>query len=409
MLGKFVSIQFAVQALAALSGLLLVRVMSQREYAYFTIAASMLSTMALLADTGLSIGLSAIGGKVWQDPYKFGQLVATTMRLRRYLAAAAVAVVAPILLWMLISKGASFRYAGMIGVLVLAGFNYQLTTGVLLAVPRLLGQVSRIQRLDLFSALGRVLLLVVAYFVFLNAATAVLATVAVLGLQYVALRRMVVGGIDTHAPVDPEYRRTLLGIIKSGAPTTIFYCVQGQATVWVMSVFGNTQNVAEIGALGRLGIIFAVIGSVMTTIILPRFAKYASREVLERRFVQITGGFVTFGLALVAAAAVVPGVFLWILGSRYALLRHELLLMMVLTVVKSTAEAMWSLNASKAWIKHSWLNVPGTLGMQVLLVMLLDLSTLRGVLLFGIFSLVPSFLLNIVLAYRGLRDAPRPA
>jgi hypothetical protein len=142
---------------------------------------------------------------------------------------------------------------------------------------------------------------------------------------------------------------------------------------------------------------------------LPRFAKYESPDLLKRRFLQITGGFVAFGLLLVAVAAVMPGAFLWILGSKYALLRHELLLMMVLTVVKSTAEAMWSLNASKAWIKHSWLNVPGTLGAQVVLLMILNVSTLPGVLLFGIFSLVPSFLLNIVLAYRGLRQAPRPA
>src|SRR4029077_21086244 len=104
--GKFCSVQLVVQGLAALSGILLVRILSRHEYAYFTIANSMQSTMALLADTGLSIGMSSIGGRVWQDPHKFGRLVATTMQVRRYLAAAAVAVVMPLLMWMLISKGA---------------------------------------------------------------------------------------------------------------------------------------------------------------------------------------------------------------------------------------------------------------------------------------------------------------
>jgi hypothetical protein len=160
--------------------------------------------------------------------------------------------------------------------------------------------------------------------------------------------------------------------------------------------------VAEIGALARLGIIFAVIGSVMTSIVLPSFARCQSPIQLRRRYFQIVGAFGVFGLALIVLARLFPSELLWILGSKYSHLRGELLLMMTLTAFSSLIAAMWSLNSTKAWIKYSWLNIPATVATQALLLTLLDVSTLDGVLWFGILSLVPTLLLNIGLSYRGL-------
>jgi flagellar biosynthesis regulator FlbT len=94
-LSRFISIQIVVQALSFASGMLLIRSLSKEEYAYFTIANSMQATMNMLADSGISSALSAIGGRVWQDPYRFGQLINTAMQWRRYLAMISVALVSP--------------------------------------------------------------------------------------------------------------------------------------------------------------------------------------------------------------------------------------------------------------------------------------------------------------------------
>src|SRR5258705_1180628 len=67
-LSRFVTVQVAVQLMGVASGILLVRTLSQTEYAYFTLAFSMMSTMSILADSGISISLSPIGGRVWQEP-----------------------------------------------------------------------------------------------------------------------------------------------------------------------------------------------------------------------------------------------------------------------------------------------------------------------------------------------------
>src|SRR5438477_1228719 len=54
--GSFVTVQVIVQVIGFLSGILLVRTLDQREYAYFTIANTMQGTLNLLADIGISVG-----------------------------------------------------------------------------------------------------------------------------------------------------------------------------------------------------------------------------------------------------------------------------------------------------------------------------------------------------------------
>src|SRR3979409_1108581 len=101
-IGSFAVVQAIVQFIGFLSGILLVRWLSQTEYAYFTIANSMQGTINLLADIGISVGLVSIGGRVWQDRHRFGQLVNTALRLRRRLGSIAVVIITPIMYLMLV-------------------------------------------------------------------------------------------------------------------------------------------------------------------------------------------------------------------------------------------------------------------------------------------------------------------
>jgi O-antigen/teichoic acid export membrane protein len=403
-LSKFVTVQVAVQLMGIASGILLVRTLSQTEYAYFTLAFSMLSTMSILADSGIGIALSSIGGRVWQDRERFGRLINTALRLRRYLASIAVIAVTPILVWLLIRSGAPRIYAAGITLTLLVGLNYQLLSGVLMIVPRLHSQIKRVQALDSLAAGVRLVLLVAAYFIFLNAEVAVAATIVSVIVQYVLLRRWVRDDVDLAAPVSREDQSTMIGIVKHQAPNAVFYCLQGQLTVWLISIFGNTKSIAEVGALGRLSVIFAIINAAMSSIVLPAFARCQSPRELRIRYFQVCGGFLMLGLTLIAAAALFPDQFLWILGSKYAHLKHELLLMMIMAGFNNVIAAMWSLNSTKAWIRYSWLNIPSVILTQIVLLTVLDVSTVRGVILFGIFSLVPNFLLNSMLTFRGLSE-----
>src|SRR6476646_7333975 len=100
--GNFAAVQAVVQVIGFLSGILLIRYLTQTEYAYFTIANTMQGTINVLADIGITVGLTSIGGRVWHDRHRFGELVQTALSVRRRLGLVAVVVVTPLMLFMLI-------------------------------------------------------------------------------------------------------------------------------------------------------------------------------------------------------------------------------------------------------------------------------------------------------------------
>jgi hypothetical protein len=140
----------------------------------------------------------------------------------------------------------------------------------------------------------------------------------------------------------------------------------------------------------------------MASIVLPSFARCQSPAHLKRRYFQIVAGFVCLGLGLITLSLFFPSELLWILGGKYRHLEKEVILIMIASALNSVGSAIWWLNASKAWIKHSWLNIPSTIVTQIFLLLILDMTTVNGVLLFSIISMFPPFLINLMLSYQGL-------
>jgi len=77
--------QALAQALGLISGIIVIRLLPIQEYALYTLANTMLGTMIVLANSGLLTGLLAEGGKVWQNPQKFGIVLVTGLKIRLFL------------------------------------------------------------------------------------------------------------------------------------------------------------------------------------------------------------------------------------------------------------------------------------------------------------------------------------
>ena len=411
-LTRFLSLEALVQGLTFACGILIVRALPKADYALFTLANTMQATMNLMADNGIGSGITAIGGRVWQDRFRFGQLITTAMRLRRAFAIISVTLVTPLLFWMLLRNGGSVSYSALITAAVLLGFYFQLTLGVLMPVPRLHLEVNRIQNLNVWSTALRLILLVIAYglflktsnSIFLNTAIVMLAAAVSLGFQEIILRRWVPAMADPQAPPNENDRREILNIVRAQAPNSIYYCVQSQLTVWLISVFGSVTGVAEVGALGRIAVIFAMLASVMGNVIYPRFARVQETRLLWRRYWQILGGHAALALMVLAFTVAWPEALLWVLGPKYAHLQRELFLMMLSAVMFSILGCMWQLNVARGWIVSPWLMIPTGVAAQVILILLLDVSKVRGVLLLNIYSMVPGFFLNLLRTRQGIRE-----
>ena len=404
-IGNYALVQAAVQLLAFTSGILLVRWLPQREYAYYTIANAMQATLNLLADIGISVGLISIGGRVWQDRHRFGELIKTGLAVRRKLAAVAIIIIAPVLYAMLARNGAAPLYTFLLVGIVLVGFAVQLSIDVFSVVPRLRSEIGKIQTIDFTCATTRLLLIVGLVYVFSTAGLAVAIATATFFLQYFLLRSYAAKVVDLNAGENPEDRQEIVRLIKKLAANALFYCFQGQITVFLISFFGrHTASIAEVGALGRLAMIFTVVMNMLTNVFIPAFARCQEKSKLRGLYLVIAGGVALFSAGVLGAAALFPDQFLFVLGNRYTHLHRELLLMIGSAVVTAFGGTLWLLNASKAWIDGAWLYIPLTLGTQIALIPFTDFSSVSGVLIFNLISAVPAVVLNLFLSFRGFRN-----
>lgn len=403
--GNFAMVQAAVQVIGFLSGILLVRSLSQPEYAYFTIVNTMQGTINLLADIGISVGLISIGGRVWHDRHRFGQLINTALAVRRKLGVLAIVVITPIMYWMLIRNGSTPFYAAILVVVIVGSLLVQLSLGVLSVVPRLRSDLGRIQLIDFTGAVTRLLLIGGLLLLYMNAGVAVLVTTVAMLLQYLMLRSYAAGVVDLTAGENAEDRHEIVRLTRNLAANTIFYCFQGQITIFLISFFAHRANaVAEVGALGRLAMIFTVISNLLANVFVPMFARCQSRLKLGWLFAAIMGGVAFLSGMILVAAAIFPREFLFVLGNKYSHLHHELLLMVGGAVAAAITGTLWGLNASKAWVAGSWLSIPLTVTTQLALIPVTDFSTVSGVLVFNLLSVFPSLFLNVALSYRGFRS-----
>jgi O-antigen/teichoic acid export membrane protein len=403
-IAEFGLVQGLVQVLTAIAGILLVRNLSKHDYALYAIANSMQLVCNLLADLGIGIGVASIGGRVWNDPFRFGQLLNTVLGLRRQFALISLSVCLPIAAWMLSRNGATIplqiglSFAIAVSLIPLLGITAWGTSA------KLHGEYRRIQKLDLGGAalrLGLIGLLAVSR---LNSLLAMLVGVVGNWVQALFLRRWAHEKIVTQAPQNAEDRRELLRLSKRWLPNVVFFCLQGQVTLFILTAMGSTTGIADITALGRVAALFTIFSVTFQNLLAPRFARCQDPRRLPRLYLLLVTGTTIIFLLLVGLTWVFPDPFLWLLGGQYATLRQECVWVVAAGCVNQIVGVMWLLNLSKAWIRaQSLAYIPMIVAAQVGAAFCLDLRQFHNVLIFNLITAAAPLPIFAVDAALGLR------
>ncbi len=391
----------------ALSGFLIVRTLDKPDYAAYTIAASLLTLLNALTDCGIGWGLNAVGGPIHSDSARLRGLISIALRLRGYLALIAVPLTVASAFYLLRKNGVAWPSTVALTVIVIgAVWGTFLTT--IYAVPlRLRSLYTIVQKFDLIAACLRFLLLIIIAFFFLNAVSAILITAIALTVQGILLRHSAEKIVSDEPREEESDRLSLLGLMKKQALATLFFAYQGQITIWIISIFGSIEKVADIGALSRLAIIFAIIGSIVTGLAAPTLARCTSLRQLVQLFFLELGAYTVFAAALFAVSLIFPEGLLWILGGKYSTLRHEVPLLVGAAVIGGMIAVIHTLALSRGWIWQTWIIPVITLATQLVSAAFIHLDTVAGVLWFGIFSLVPTLLITSYMVIRGFWTSRR--
>jgi len=389
------SAQILIQAVGLISGILIIRRLPTHEYALYTLANSMLGTMTVLADGGISTSVMAMGGKVWNDKKKLGVVFATGLYLRKKLAIVSLVIAIPILLYLLILHHASWFFSLLIILSIIPYFSTALYGTLLQTAPKLHQDIAVLQKNQIALSLGRLMLLTLTLFIFPYSFVAILAAGLPQILANKHLRKTSAGYTDWNQKWDPKIRKEMLAFVKRILPGSIYYCLSGQITIWFVSVLGSTLAVAQLGALGRLAMILSLFNVLFATLISPRFAKLESNQkLLLSRFIQIQFGLVILSLFIIGLAWIFSVQILWVLGTDYSSLKSELVLNLIGSCLGLIAGVSFNLSTSRGWAINPLIIIPVNIASIVLGILLFDVSTIEGILYLNIFILGIEVLMN---------------
>jgi O-antigen/teichoic acid export membrane protein len=413
--GKLISItggaQVIVQGIGLICGILVIRLLPIQEYAWYTIANTMLGTISLLADGGISTGVMAQGSKVWQDKEKLGMVLATGLYLRKRFAAVSLVISTPILVYLLLHHGSGWLTIILITASLIPAFFAALSDSLLEIIPKLHQDIISLQKNQLTVSIGRLILTSLLLFIFPFTFIAILASGIPRAIGNLRLKKLTVVFADKHQKPDSETQKKILNTVKKILPGSIYYCFYGQITIWLISVFGTSSSVAEVGALGRLAMVLTLLNIMFSTLIIPRFARLSNHSnTVLIRFLQIQFGLFLIGLGILGIVYTFSARALWILGPHYAGLQIELILSIAGSYLGLMAGILFSLNTSRGWTINPVISIAINLAAIVLGILFIDISTIRGLFVFNIFVAGTDVLIYLSygllksLRYSGIED-----
>lgn len=394
------STEAILKVIGFISGILIVRMLPVQEYALYTLANTMLGTLVMFTDSGISNGVMALSGKVWKDPKKLGIVLATGLDLRKKFAFIALIIATPIIIYLLLKNDASWLSAILILLSLIPAFYAALSDSLLEITPKLHQDISTLQKNQLIIGFGRLMLTVLTIFIFPWTAVIILAS----GIPQIygnhRLKTINKKFVDSHQKSDPKIRKEILKIVTKILPNVIFYALSGQIVIWILSVFGNSTDLASIGALGRFAALMAFFTTMSGTLFLPRFSR------LEENKETLLKYFLFFQLILFLAAGLIllivflfPNQMLWLLGTSYSSLSSELFLIMLSNCIGLITAMTGNLIGSRGHFLNPIFVIALNLGAVIMAYFIWDLTTLRGILYYSIFYQIISLIVNYIFSF----------
>jgi hypothetical protein len=402
LLSRFTGTQLLVQAFGFVGAIVLLRAMAPADYALYTLVLSFTSVAAALTDLGLGSSMLSIGARWLTQPAALAGLLRQAQALHRRLTLWALAPLLGVLTWLLLRQDAAPVHAAVLAALVALTAWAQVRGGVALALVRLRGHTGWQQRMELSTQAGRlgVLLLLAALAAWwtLDAAAAAAVNLglaaAAAGLTQRHLARDLNPGLTAEPrrelgggrapPQDTpqvDHRPALREQLWRQGPNAVYYVVNAQVALWLLAVFGQSEVVAQAGALGRLAAVFGIVGSVSAALLLPYFARRESAAEIRAGLRRVHAFYLAVLALLVALALAVPEALLWVLGRQYADLQRELVWMVVGTTLAPWAGTVYSIGCARGWVPPLALVAGAGLGSTVLAAACVDVASLQGGLL----------------------------
>ncbi|TPG28583.1 hypothetical protein EAH82_07200 [Variovorax guangxiensis] len=406
--------------LGGVAGLLIVNFLPKEQYAAYTFLITCMTLMLGITDTGLAhCCLPLVGQRTTDVPWVVGAC-RQVFRKRGWLLAASFLIVVPY--WIFSSRqhgwsGGGYWLASAVVVLALLMTLREHYAQVVLLI---LGHIGTLNRTAFMVHGVRMSMVAAALFLLPTSAyslAAVLGAAAVASFAGLTLlqRSFKANGIAGQPPLPPEQAaaadREIFRIAKPLVLPAIFYQFQGVITVFIVSLFGTSAMLAEVGALGRIAMMLVVFDRVAAMLLFPVIARAPDGERLATMVVRAHLAYVGIMSVVFLSALLLPDYWILLLGKQYAAQAPVLWMAFLSTLLMNSAGFAFSTLVSRGHTVRQTYIIPFVLLVQVSYLAVFGVADLRAVLGFGVATCMSNALYQYAMLihwfrhHKALRDA----
>jgi O-antigen/teichoic acid export membrane protein len=342
--------QLSVQVLAFVTGLLVLRWMTEEEYAKTGVVLGFQAVFASFVDLGIGSSLVSLIGNRGHQPEVVGGYLAAARWWRQWLLAAVLPAGGIIFVYINARHGWPWQDSALL--LTCMGINlYFAGMAAWASAPLLVHQ--RLGQLYAGSNAASITRLVgsaaLHHADWLNAINVTMLGAAVSLMTAWMYRRAAARYVAEPERSEAAIRKEIGRFIAPLVPIAVFYALQGQISTLLIAYFGKATAIAEVTALGRLGQMFTFLGAIYGMLVAPYFARLP-RPLLPGRYAAATIGTLLLAGLISACAFEFPTPLLWLLGPRYTHLEHEVGWMVLGSSLTFAGSAFWSIHSSLRWV-----------------------------------------------------------
>jgi O-antigen/teichoic acid export membrane protein len=408
-ISSFVAGQGAIQALNLASGFLIIRWLSVEAYAQYSVAFAFQNTVGMLVDLGVSGSIVAMVGGRGDQPAVVGAYIRAAKHYRTISFMIVIPASAGFFVWMSLRQHWSYAMqAGLFSSVVFSLFFQGWASYY--SAPLLIHH--RLRQLYSSKLGAGALRLAISGLFYAASALSAVATAWInsLSLAWSAIsykrhaRDLVIEPVRPDPVANKEMARYLAPVV----PGIIFYALQGQLTVFLITFFGKSHNIAEVAALGRLTQALILVGAFNSVIIEPYIAR-VPHILLPKRYPLIVAGAVSLTVALAFGSYLFPGAALWIIGSKYSNLRTAFTWSICAWGLNYLAGLLWVMHSARKWVYwwHTLFCCVTLTVVQAIGVWRLDLSTTVGIFEFSFLTAAADMFVHVVGGIYGYWDEGR--
>lgn len=386
MLLVYLTGQGIVQLLNLLTGLLLLRWLSVDNYAQFIVAFTFQVTLSLLTDLGFSGTIIALVGPRGGDSAVVGSYIRSGRHLRNVMTACLTPVAAIFYFGIVRQHHWAVSTSVLLFVSIVASIYFSGMVSYYGAPLLIHGRLSHYYRHQLAGAGLRIVVCGVLYLAGgLNAWTT--SWVNAVGLLLIGWLNVRGSQPFISLPVHPDsaVTRQMIRYVMPMMPGIIFFGFQGQISLFLISFFGQTRSIAEVGALGRLGQIFILLSGFNGAVIEPFMARLPDHRVL-RNYLLIAATAAAICVPICCVGFFEPKLLLLLLGPKYASLQRETGWLVLGSCMGYLVGVLWTMTAARRWIywTTTWTSIGLILTAQILFLCRFRVDSTLNAILFGL-------------------------